>query len=156
MNMPRTSRNCLVTVLISLLILTLTSSPAFSAEYFSIKNDGVNIRSGPSTTAEILWELFKDFPVKVLQKKGDWSQIQDFEGDTGWIYSPLLSSEKTAIVNTQKAYMRIGPGENYEPLATVKYGVVFTMIGKEGEWTQLLHNDGTSGWMHESLLWPKY
>ena len=39
------------------------------AEYASVSKDGINIRSGPDTNAEVYWEVFKDFPLKILQKK---------------------------------------------------------------------------------------
>ena len=126
----------------------------FAAEFVSVKKDGVNIRSGPGTEQEVLWEVFKDFPLQVLKRKAKWAQVSDFEGDKGWIYSQLLSQQKTVIVKVKTANMRIGPGKNYEIVATVKYGVVFKPEEKEGEWLKVVHADGTSGWIYNTLLWP--
>ncbi|MCK5436780.1 MAG: SH3 domain-containing protein [Desulfobulbaceae bacterium] len=131
------------------------SSSSFAAEYISVKKDGVNIRSGPNTNTEILWEVFKDFPLQVLERKGKWIRIRDFEGDKGWIYSQLASKTKTVIVKVKTANMRVGPGKNYEIMATVKYGVVFKPVGKDGSWIKLSHEDGTTGWMFNTLIWPK-
>jgi SH3-like domain-containing protein len=132
-------------------MLTVSAS---AAEYVSVKKDGVNIRSGPDTKQEVLWEVFKNFPLKVLQRKGKWAQVVDFEGDKGWIYSPLLSKKKTLIVKVNMANMRVGAGKDYEIMASVKYGVVFTPLEKEAEWVKVKHEDGTSGWIYEKILWP--
>jgi SH3-like domain-containing protein len=132
----------------------LWTAPLAAAEYVSIAKDGVNIRSGPSTKDEIYWEVFKDFPLKVVTRKGDWAKTEDFEGDTGWIYAPLLNKKKTVIVKVKKANLRIGPGKNYEVVASALYGVVFSPGKRDGEWMQVSHNDGTKGWIHRSLVWP--
>ena len=70
-------------LLLSACILCL-SVPATSlaAEYVTVIKDGVNVRAEPSTKGEVFWEVFKDFPLKVIQRKGDWVKAEDFEGDT--------------------------------------------------------------------------
>ncbi len=132
----------------------LFTTAALAAQYVSVKKDGVNLRAKPSTESEILWELFKGFPLKVLETKGKWAHTVDFEGDKGWIYRPLLANKKTVIVKVGTANMRIGPGKAYEVVATVKYGVVFTPVDREGDWVKVRHADGTTGWIHKNLLWP--
>ena len=148
------NRPCFALRFIIPFLIIFYSSTAFAATYVSIKKDGVNIRSGPGTKKEILWEVFKDFPLQVLKKKGKWTQTVDFEGDKGWVYSQLLSNKKTVIVRVKTANMRFGPGKNYEILATVKYGVVFKVLKTEGDWVKVSHVDGTDGWLFKSLLWP--
>ena len=153
--MKRTDAFIKTTLLpIVFLFVCCSFSSAYGAEYVSIKKDGVNIRSGASTKDEILWEVFKDFPLKVLETKGKWTHTVDFEGDKGWVFSSLLSSKKTVIVKVKSANMRFGPGTNYEVLATVKYGVVFRLNTVDGEWVKISHDDGTNGWIHKDLLWP--
>jgi SH3-like domain-containing protein len=154
MKKEKTSQKRLLACLgISLLTFFFVAN-AVGAEYASVSKDGVNIRSGPDTNAEIYWEVFKDFPLKVLQRKNQWAQVEDFEGDTGWIYSPLLSDKKTVIIKTKKANIRVGPGENYEIVASALYGVVFNPGKTDGDWVQINHADGTKGWIHKSLIWP--
>jgi SH3-like domain-containing protein len=141
--------------IIGIIVLSLfMATPLMAAEYVSVSKDGVNIRSGPSTKDEVYWEVFKDFPLKVVQRKGDWAKTQDFEGDSGWVYTPLLSKKKTVIVKVKKANLRIGPGKNYEVVASALYGVVFKPGKRDGEWMQVSHSDGTKGWIHRSLVWP--
>ena len=154
MQKPKSWRRQTGAVLATLLFVMTTCVAARGAEYESVKNDGVNIRAGASDKDEILWEVFKDFPLQVLQRQGTWTQIKDFEGDTGWISSTLLAKKQTVIVKVQIANLRSGPGQNYDPVATVKSGVVFDLIKREGDWLQLRHADGTEGWIFSTLVWP--
>ena len=140
-----------LTVLVLMAFFTVSAS---AAEYVSVKKDGVNIRSGPNTKEEVLWEVFKDFPLQVITRKGKWAQVVDFEGDKGWVYTPLLSKQKTVIVKVKTANMRKGAGKNYEIVATVKYSVVFKPVEREGDWIKVVHDDGTDGWIYNKLLWP--
>lgn len=125
-----------------------------AAEYVSVDHDGVRIRSGPGTDQEIYWEVFEDYPLEVLDRKGKWLQVKDFEGDTGWIYASLVNEKDTAIVKVDKANIRVGPGTNYERTATALYGVVFNTHKKENDWIQISHSDGTKGWIYKDIVWP--
>lgn len=136
-------------------VCLLTAAPALAAgKHVSVGKDGVNIRSGPSTKSEVIWEVFRGFPLKTLKKKGKWVNVVDFEGDRGWIYAPLLSSRKTVIVKVKNARLRVGPDTKYEIAATAKYGVVFTPIDRDGDWIKVRHENGTTGWIHKDLVWP--
>ncbi len=149
---PSLAKFSTATAVFALFLFLAVSS--FAAEFVSVKKDGVNMRSGPSTDKEILWEVFKDFPLKVIKRQGKWVQAEDFEGDRGWVYGPLLSNKKTVIVKGDTVNMRVGPGTSYEIVATVKYGVVFTPVDRDGDWLKVAHNDGTEGWIFSKLLWP--
>jgi len=147
------SRLSLFSLLISAALFLLASTAA-ADEYVSVAKDGVNIRSGPDTTKEILWTVFKGFPLQVTSTQGNWSQIVDFEGDKGWIASSLLSKQKTLIVKVETANLRVGAGTDYEIVASVKQGVVFKPLTTEGDWVKVQHADGTTGWIASRLLWP--
>jgi SH3-like domain-containing protein len=129
---------------------------AQAAEYASIKKDGINIRSGPSTDDEVLWEVFQGYPVEILKREGDWAYIRDFENDKGWVYSPLLSDEKTMIVTVDTANMRSGPSTDDKIIATVKKGVVFKPIEQQGKWIKVRYKNEITGWLYETLLFPDH
>jgi SH3-like domain-containing protein len=154
MQKQQTSPKRLWTCLGISLLTFFFATQVIAAEYGSVVKDGVNIRSAPDDKAEVYWEVFKDFPLKVMQRKGQWAQIEDFEGDTGWIFGQMLSNKKTVIIKAKKANIRVGPGENYEIGASALYGVVFTPGKTEGDWVQISHADGTKGWINKSLIWP--
>ena len=137
--------------------LFLTAASALqAAEYTSVKKNGVNVRSGPSTGDEVRWEVFKGFPLEILKHENGWANCRDFEGDSGWIHSDLLTDKKTVIVKKKKINLRNVPntGNDSRIIAVVKYSVVFEAIDKEGEWLKVRHSDSTEGWIHKDLIWP--
>ncbi len=125
-----------------------------TAGYASVLKNGANIRSGPDTKKEILWTVFKGFPLQITSHQGKWAQVVDFDGDKGWITTDLLAKEKTVIVKAATANLRVGAGKDYEIVAEVKHGVVFKPLSTEGDWVKVKHADGATGWILSKLLWP--
>ena len=153
-NQPRRPTRKALSLLFSALIFLAAASTVSAAEYASVAKNGANIRSGPSSDYEILWEVGKGYPLAILQQQDRWSQVVDFEGAKGWIITLLLSGQKTVIVKGRDINLRVGPGVNYEPVAVVKYGVIFTPLEREGDWVKVKHADGTVGWLNDTLFWP--
>ena len=152
MNTTTLQRLFLGTV-VALVILSL-SAAAFAAEYVSVKKDAVNMRSGPDTQSNVVWQVFESYPLEVIKRQGRWAYVVDFEGDKGWIYETLISSKKTVIVNVDSANMRSGPSTEDAIIATVNKGVVFDVLEIKGDWMKLRYKNEITGWMHNSLLWP--
>ena len=142
--------------LVTIIALFILSLPAagVAAEYVSVKKDGVNIRSGPSTKSNVIWQVFESFPLEIIKRDGKWANVVDFEGDKGWIYETLISSKKTVIVNVETANMRSGSSKDNSIVATVKKGVVFEPLEMNGDWMKVRYKNEITGWMHNSLLWP--
>jgi SH3-like domain-containing protein len=138
-----------------LFIVIFFCSTMAVAQTVSVKKDGVNVRSGPGTSYPVSMELFKGYPLKVLETKGDWLKISDFENDSGWIYSPLVVPNHTVIVNGKTSInMRSKPDTNGSIVATVDRGVVLTKVSTSGKWVKVRHSQGTVGWIYRPLLWP--
>jgi formylglycine-generating enzyme required for sulfatase activity len=59
-----------------------------------------------------------------------------------------------AVVNTQNANLRAGPGTNYDRLASYASGTALAVTGKTatGDWLQVQAPDGVTGWMADSVL----
>lgn len=135
--------------------LVLLGTSTVYAETVSVMKDGTNIRTGPSTNDQVAMELFQGYPLKVVEKKGDWLKISDFENDTGWIYKTLVGPGNTVIVNAQKSInMRSEPSTSSTIVANIERGVVLTKVSTKGDWIKVKHTKGTEGWIHKTLLWP--
>jgi len=52
--------------------------------------DKCNVRSGPSTKQEIVFNIGKGIPFKVLKRQDSWIHIQHADGDKGWIHKSLV------------------------------------------------------------------
>ena len=123
------------------------------AERLAITASIANIRSGPGTTHDILWQAQQYYPFEVIKKEGAWYQFRDFEGDTGWIHHSL-SGEIPAVITTKpQCNVRQGPGTANEILFTVGSGVPFKVLERKEKWLHILHADGDTGWIHDSLVW---
>gem|GEM_PF-931150 len=49
-----------------------------------------NVRSGPGTQYDVLWQVEKYYPFEVLKKESKWYYFKDFEGDRGWLHESLV------------------------------------------------------------------
>ncbi|OHE76742.1 MAG: hypothetical protein A2107_06410 [Verrucomicrobia bacterium GWF2_62_7] len=48
-----------------------------------------NVRSGPGPDHEVVWEVEKEFPMKVLDASGSWYHVTDDDGLEGWIHKSV-------------------------------------------------------------------
>jgi len=129
------------------------------AEMVSIKKNKVNVRSGPGKNYKVFWQLYKDCPVKILEKKGEWAKTKDYEGDIGWIHQSLLSKNRTVVVFSEEVIIagnnvniRSGPAKNFRLLFQLNRGNPVKVIEREGPWAKIKSQNGKIGWVHKSLL----
>lgn len=138
---------------VMLVCLLLLSVETAAAERYSIKTPEANIRSGPGTQYEWMWQVGKYFPIEVVQKKGNWYLFRDFEGDEGWIHNSLLDKAPTVVTVKEKCNVRSGPGTDDPILFSVGLGIPFKVLERKGNWIRVEHADGDQGWIHQSLVW---
>jgi SH3-like domain-containing protein len=142
-------------VFFSCLLLTST---LLLAEMVSISGDDVNLRSGPGTKFGVKWRYGSGFPLRVLEKKGEWLKVEDFESDTGWLHKSLVGKSGHMIVKVNRdsdgrINIRSGPGTNFKVIGMAHYGVVFRTLKQQRGWVQVRHESGLEGWVERSLLW---
>ncbi len=123
------------------------------AQRYSVTASKANIRSGPGTKYEWIWQVGKYYPLDVRKKKGNWYYFKDFEGDTGWIHNSLVGNLPTVITDKDKCNVRKGPSIKTDIVFTVGLGIPFRVIKKKGNWIHVEHADGDTGWIHKSLVW---
>ena len=137
----------------ALACLVLVHTPALAREMVSIKGNVVNMRSGPSTGARILWELERGYPLEVLARKGDWLQVRDFENDRGWVARSLTGHTRHHIVKAPVANIRSGPGTRYSILGKSERYDLLRTRGSQSGWVKVQNADGITGWISKKLLW---
>jgi SH3-like domain-containing protein len=124
------------------------------AGFASVNQNGVFVRSGPSTEYRIVRSVSRGFPVQVIGQQDNWSNVKDFVGQEGWIFTPLLGLNNSAIVNVLKGNLRSGPGLNFTIINQVDFGTVLQMKSIESDWYLVTAADGTEGWLSRELIWP--
>ena len=131
----------------------LTMTAGLAAEFVSISKDGVNLRSGPDTKYASLYELPAGYPLQVLEKKGDWLKVKDYENDQGWVFSQMVSKDQYVIVVVNEGNARSGPGAEFDKVGSVVKEVILKKVTQKGEWIQFEHPQ-LKGWIHKKLIWP--
>lgn len=142
-----------VGVVLFLVCLIFATGDAAAAERMAAKKDISNIRSGPGTDYDVLWQIERYHPVLVVEKRGVWCRFKDFEGDEGWIHAALLGKTRTVIVRVRRCNVRSGPGTDNDIVFTVDRGIPFKVLQKKGRWFEVQHADGDKGWIFETLVW---
>jgi SH3-like domain-containing protein len=145
-------RKTLSAVLSTLLVLAFTGS----ASAICVKAPEANLRSGPGTKYEKLWEVFQYMPFKKIEKRGKWYKVKDFTGDIYWVYGSLVTEKyKCAVVKGEKANIRKGPGTHYEQneMSPALQYYSFKVLKVEGDWVKVKDEYGDEGWVYKPLLW---
>jgi len=136
----------------------LLASWVTAAEMVAIAGDDINMRSGPGTEHAILWKLDSGFPIEVVGVKGEWLQVKDFEGSTGWVHKKTTQKTPHAIVKAnketgQQINVRSEPDTKSAVVAKANYGVVFKVLEKKDGWVKVEHGQDVRGWVDGRLLW---
>jgi SH3-like domain-containing protein len=129
------------------------SNVAYAGERLTVSVSNANIRSGPGTNYDILWQVNKYYPIKIVKKVGTWFQFVDFEGDKGWIYNSLVRKIQSVITTKENCNIRSGPATKYRVVFQAEKGVAFKVLKRKGSWIHVQHEDGDKGWIYSALVW---
>ncbi|MBM9535727.1 SH3 domain-containing protein [Desulfobulbus alkaliphilus] len=133
--------------------IVLGLSSVGMAEYLSVARDNINLRSGPSTNTSVLFQLPAGFPLRVLERQGEWFKVTDYENDQGWIHQSVVNRTPHVIVTVNVCNIRSGPGTNHDIVGTGSRDVIFARHEQQGDWIRVSH-PAVSGWVHKDLVWP--
>jgi SH3-like domain-containing protein len=142
-----------IAILIALLFLAGTGIDAAAAQRLAVTAEIANIRSGPGTQYDVLWQVETYYPILVIDKSDQWYQFKDFENDTGWVHKSLVDEIETIITKKDLCNIRSGPGTGEKILFTVNRGIPFKVLEHKDHWLHIEHGDGDKGWIHDSLIW---
>lgn len=77
--------------------------------YFaSLRANETNIRSGPGQNYPIKFTFkLRGLPVRVISEYDNWNEVEDYEGQTGWVTQSLLTKKRTLMVNSAKTFINM-------------------------------------------------
>ena len=137
-----------------LVTLTLVAVPvAQAATYRSIAASKVNLRAGPGKDAKRLFVVSRGYPVRVLERRDGWAKVEDYEGDRAWVFSDLLSGQRTVLVVKELVNVRREASTNAEVAFQAQRNVLLQYLGADGKWVHVRHADGDEGWVYAPLVW---
>lgn len=137
---------------ILILLITINAGIAM-AERLTIIAPVANIRSGPDTDSDILWQVEKYYPIMVIKKKDSWYYFKDFEDDMGWVHQSLVGDVPAVITIKDLCNVRSGPSTKDEILFSVEKGIPFKVLEHKDRWLHVEHADGDRGWIFDALVW---
>ena len=135
------------------LVLLIFPGVVFAQERLSLTAGIANIRSGPGTEYDVLWQVEQYHPFIIIEKKGDWYKIKDFENDEAWLYKSLIGKIEAVITIKEKCNIRSKPDTKSQVLFTVEKGVPFRVLERKENWIKIEHADGDVGWIYKTLVW---
>ncbi len=133
-------------------LIVLFTGPAW-AQRLAVSAAIANVRSGPGTQYDVLWQVEKYYPFEVLKKEKKWIHFKDFEGDRGWLHESLVGQVRAVVTTIATGNIRSGPGTENEVLYTVERGTPIKVKKKKGNWLKIEHAKGYRGWIYKSLVW---
>ena len=129
-----------------------------SAEALCVKAAKANIRLGPGTNYETLWQVYKYMPFEKVgvSVSGNWYAVKDVDGDVNWIHKKLATNGfRCAVVKKDPVNVRKGPGTRYRKIypAPAQQYYSFRVLKKSGSWIKVKDELGRIGWIHNKFLW---
>ena len=136
----------------------LLQAQSCAAQIVSSARVGINMREAPGTDQAILWKLDTGFPLQVLQRQGNWLKVRDFEESTGWVHQATIQQTPAVIVQAnegreQTVDVRQAASPDAAVVAQATYGTVFYVLGTQGDWVHVRHDQGVRGWILKDQLW---
>ena len=155
--MKKNNKNYLI-FLFSFFFILIFFPKSFANEsinFLSLKKNEVNLRQGPSFEYPIKLVYNKKYlPVIILDKSGPWRKIKDFENNTGWIHTVLLSKKKSAINTKNNSVLYKKPTIYSKPIAKLESGRLVLIKKCKEKWCKITTGD-FSGWIKKNYLWGK-
>ena len=126
-----------------------------NTNFLSLKKHEVNLRQGPSFDYPIKLIYKKKYlPIIILDKSGPWKKIRDFENNTGWIHSVLLSKKKSAINIKNNSVLYKKSTIYSKPIAKLESGRLVLIKKCKVKWCKISSGD-YKGWIVKNALWGK-
>lgn len=144
-----------------IIFLTLIQNKAWSklekVEYFaSLRATQTNVRSGPGSQYPVKFSFkMKGIPVKVINKYDNWSEIEDWQGDYGWINDNLLTKKRTIITDIKEDFVNIhiAATKKSKVILRVENNVVADFIKCNNNSWCIVKISGKKGWIHKNNIW---
>ena len=93
-------------------------------------------------------------PIKVIGKYDNWNEIEDFEGERGWINQNLLSRKRTVIIKTAKSFVNLYSSATTKShiLLKLENKVIAGLIGCKKNWCKIKVKN-KKGWIQDADVW---
>ena len=125
-----------------------------------VNTDGLNVRTGPSTSYATIGKLNKGTRVEVISESAGWSKI-NYNNKTAYVSSGYLKAVSTStpdtkpedttqqykeikVVNTDGLNVRKGPSTSYESIGKIDKGMSVEVISESDGWSKINYKNTTA------------
>ncbi len=126
-----------------------------------VNTDGLNVRTGPSTSYASIGKLNKGTKVEVISESAGWSKI-NYNNKTAYVSSGYLKAVSTntpedtkpedttqqykeiKVVNTDGLNVRKGPSTRYESIGKIDKGTNVEVISESDGWSKINYKNTTA------------
>ena len=125
-----------------------------------VNTDGLNVRTGPSTSYETIGKLNKGSRVEVISESAGWSKI-NYNNKTAYVSSGYLKAVSTStpdtkpedttqqykeikVVNTDGLNVRKGPSTSYDSIGNIDKGTSVEVISESDGWSKINYKNTTA------------
>ena len=131
------------------------SNASENKKFLSLKNEEVNLRTGPSFDHPIkLIYKKKNLPVIIIDKFETWREIKDFENNSGWIHVSQLSKRKSAINIKEHSILYKNSTIYSQPIAKLEIGRLVIIKKCKLTWCKI-KSGNYKGWILKKYLWGR-
>jgi SH3-like domain-containing protein len=145
-------KKLLCLAVISVLCLAV---PLSASTMQSIGKDRVNVRSKPGLGSQILFQAYLGYPIEIEKQQNNWIYVTDWKNNSSWVYKPMVSSTKTAVILVDSVNIRKGPNLKKPVVAKASQGEIYKIFGEKGGRVKIgyyLENE-VVGWVRQDLVW---
>jgi len=133
---------------------TLTADIGRLGSWVRVNTDGIRLRANPSLRANVLGELERHTPMRVLAGAGDYFRVRLPDGTQGYIAARLTEPVDRPVAAEFAAAtqdVRAGPRGDAPVVAIFVAGDEVPVLGRFGGYLYVRAPDGQNGWVGADL-----
>jgi uncharacterized protein YgiM (DUF1202 family) len=127
------------------------------AQQGTVLRDRCNIRSRPTTTAEVVAQVSRGDVLNVLERKSatdggkpmDWLRVTLPATAKCYVSAKLVTD---GVVNAASVYVRCGAGTSFKDVGKLAKGDKVEVVEAKGEWLQIKPTAQCTGWISAELV----
>ena len=141
-----------ITIWFLFLSILLIQHSSAEDKFWSLKNNKVNVRYGPSLNSKIKYIYRKiNLPIKQIDKKENFIKILDLKNNGGWIHSSQLKRSNSIIILEDKILFK-KPSNFSRPIARLEKGRLLIIKKCTNNWCKITTKN-YSGWIKGKKVW---
>lgn len=136
--------------------MTAQANTPIYAGAVTVSYGSLYVRSGASTSHNILTSLPKGSHITLLHKSGAWWKVQYGDGQYGYCHAdyitPIEGRQATVSVGWGTLNVRSGAGTNHARVASLNKGDSVLVLSTNNGWSRILYHGTKTGYVSSAYL----